>query len=165
MAVDLNSRIQEIIECLKEQNKLVLELVEIGEKQVEALEIDDIQNINDINVMQEKLGKNLALQEKKRRELVYEVGSILNKNEIKMSDIISTLPEKDKKELQALSDSIMENHQKLEEIHDLSRLLLKQSLKYVQKIMDCIEPQSPKTYGASGQIERSQVPNSLNKSI
>lgn len=165
MSVDLNSLAQEIIECLKKQNKLILELIEIGEKQVEALKIDDIKGLNDINAMQENLGKSLALYEKKRRELVYNAGLILGKNEIKMSDVIAVVPEKDKKELLALSDSIMANHQKLEEIHDLSRLLLKQSLKYVQKIVDCIEPQSPKTYGSSGQIERIQAPNSLNKSI
>ncbi|WP_028307527.1 flagellar protein FlgN [Desulfitibacter alkalitolerans] len=165
MTIDLNSRIQEIIECLKEQNKLILELVEIGEKQIEALKIDDIQSINNINAIQEKLGRSLALQEKKRRELVYEIGSILGKDDIRMLDIIFIVPGEDKKELKKLSDNIMENHQKLEETHELSRLLLKQSLKYVQKIMDCIEPQGQKTYGSSGQIERSQVPNSLNKSI
>ncbi|KUO52794.1 MAG: hypothetical protein APF76_02340 [Desulfitibacter sp. BRH_c19] len=165
MTKDFNSCIQDIIVCLIEQNSLIIELVKISQNQVEALKVDNIQELNDIAIVQERLGRSLALQEKKRRELVRKMVPIIGKEDIKMSDVITASSNNDRVKLQDLTESLVLNQLKLQETHELSRMLLKQSIQYVQKMMDCIEPNRLKTYGSSGQVDRTEISNAINRSV
>ncbi len=155
----------QIKHLLEEQNQIMKQLIQVGEEQLEALKIDDIEHINATTSKQETLGRMLALKEKERRETAYALGKQLNIDNIKLSDILNIVNDKERIKLNELSQEIITNQEKLHDINETSKLLLRQSLHYVQKIMDSIDPPENKTYGSSGQIERKNNISSLNRSI
>ncbi len=165
MSKSTADHVLQITQLLEEQNQIIKELIQVGEEQLEALKIDDIEQINATASKQENLGRMLALKEKERREIAYTLGKELNIDNIKLSDILKIVDEKYRNKLNEISQEIITNQEKLHDINETSKLLLRQSLQYVQKIMNCIDPPENKIYGSSGQIERTNNISSLNRSV
>ncbi len=156
--------IKQLIECLTEQAKLIAKLVSVGEGQIDALKVDNISLIKATITEQEKLGRQLALREKARREIVFEIGRQFG-SEFKLVDILQKVSSDEKQQLQRLSDNIVQNQLKLHAINELTRLLLKQSLQYVHRMLSHINPQIQQTYGVSGKVEQVYDTVVLNRSV
>lgn len=165
MTNDINKYIQELTTCLTNQDNLIQQLITTAQNQVSALEVDDISELNNTSAKQEQLGRELALQEKRRRELVHKLETLTGKDKLKMTDIIKLAPSEEQQNLQKLTDNLIKNQIKLQEAHELSRLLLQQSFQYVQKLMDSLDPNRQKIYGSTGQVESIETTNALNRSI
>lgn len=162
---NLEVYINEIKISLQKQNQLIKELIQINSSQIEALQKDDIETINYTASEQERLGRELALEERKRREIVFKLGRQYNNENIKMSDIYKLVSDSEARVLRDLSNKIIANHTKLQELNETAKLLLKQSMHYVQKILNILDPSSNKTYSSNGRIERTDNPSILNRSV
>ncbi len=140
-------QIKDIIVCLETQNNLMRELMEVGQRQLEAIKDDDLPKINVANKEQENLGRQLALMEKKRRELTFQFSKEYGKEEAKLADIMQAATPEQKQILKQLSEQIICNQSKLGEINELTSLLLRQSLHYIQRLLGSISPDEQKGSG------------------
>jgi len=161
----VNEIVFEITSCLAQQNALIEELIKTGQKQVDGLKADIFHEIVDSINNQEKLGKQLALLEKQRLGLVRQLGQVIGKRDLKIKEIAKLASPDQRQQLDELTENIIMNQQKLQEINNLAALLLKQSLNYTQKVLQCLQPREQKTYDSTGQLEQAAKINVINWSI
>jgi hypothetical protein len=144
-----------IIDCLKEQNNLMTQILAVSYQQIDAIKINDLEQITSTTAKQNDLGRKLALKEKERRELA---GSKI------LSELIDIANPTEQQTLQELSEQIRANQIELQDQNELIRMLLKPSLQYINKLLGCFNSSEETTYGATGKVKQHQL-NTLNCSV
>ena len=144
-----------IIDCLKEQNNLMTQILAVSYQQIDAIKTNDLEQITLTTTKQNDLGRKLALKEKERRELA---GSKI------LSELIDIANPNEQQTLQELSEQIRANQIELQDQNELIRMLLKPSLQYINKLLGCFNSSEETTYGATGKVKQHQL-NTLNCSV
>jgi len=143
-----------LVKILDKQNSLIEQLRDLVSEQLQALKRDDLNEIIKITSHQEYIGRQLALLEQQRR-LILENFSQEHGIEINhFSHLLSHISSGDFAELQKSRDEIINGCQKLKEEQGLNALLLKQGLKYAERILRVFNSTKTIVYGNTGDLKR-----------
>jgi len=145
--------VKDIIEILNKQNEHINELLELAGEQLQALKRDDLDEIKYITSQQEYIGRQLAVLEQQRRVILEQYSQefeidINNFSELQMytsKDVFA--------EIQKIRDEIINGCQKIKEKQGLNALLLKQGLKYTERMMGVLNGKKSFIYGKTGDIQ------------
>jgi len=159
--------LDELIEILTKQNQIIITLKELANKQFQALQHEDVVLVSSITGEQELKGRELALLEKQRIELLNSGFQINGKEHIgaDITEISELLGFEQKKAWEELIKEIKKNHHELTEIHRMNMSLLKQGLKYSEKMLYFLNKTSINTYGSSGLIQHMGSESNLDRNI
>lgn len=143
-----------LVQILGKQNSFIEELRDLASEQLQALKQDDLNKIIKITNHQEYIGRQLAVLEQ-RRQLILEKYSQEHGIEIKhFSDLQMLIDSNDFAEIQKSRDEIINGCQKLREEQELNALLLKQGLKYADKILGLLNSKKSFVYCKTGDIKK-----------
>ncbi|HHU31889.1 MAG: flagellar protein FlgN [Zhaonellaceae bacterium] len=150
---------------LERQNHLVLELLRLGEEELEALKTDDLQALQEVIKDQQSLGESLAKLEQERLELQdylaqkYNMPKGFTLKELAESQVPGS------QEIMPLGQTLADNYSKLQELNETNNLLIRQSLSLINKMLSVFSQQSGATYGPSGQVSANSSSLKLDKSV
>jgi len=146
--------VKDIIRILNKQNKHINELLELAGEQLQALKRDDLDEIKYITSQQEYIGRQLAILEQQRRIILEQYSQefeidINNLSELQLYTSKDVLAE-----IQKTRDEIINGCQKIKEQQGLNALLLKQGLKYTERMLEVLNGKKSFIYGKTGDIQR-----------
>ncbi|MGI6552549.1 MAG: flagellar protein FlgN [Clostridia bacterium] len=125
-------------EILMEQNRLVEELLRWGQEELEALTNDDFGRLLEITQKQQFCGEKLKALEQKRLASLEKLQNILGlEPKASLEELIKQQPDLPES-FTKLAEILRKNFRELQELNELNSLLIKQSLAYVQKVMNAL---------------------------
>jgi len=143
-----------LIKILNQQNRLIAELGSLVNGQLQALKQDDLDKITSINSQQEYIGRQIADLEKQRLLLIKDYSRMIGFDIKNFSELQQFTTSSDWNEIQKLRDEILNTSQKIKRDSELNALLLKQGLKYSEKMLHVLNPNKSSVYGKSGDLSR-----------
>ncbi|MBO8167953.1 MAG: flagellar protein FlgN [Thermoanaerobacteraceae bacterium] len=153
-------------ELLVKQNEIIEELIALGERETEALKENDIKNLAQIVREQEQVGVQLAEMEKERLALQEELAAKLPAaRDAGLKDILRMSALSHTEELEQLADKLKENYRQLQVLNETNKLLIRQSLSYVNKILSVLTPQEEKTYHRSGMVKQKTATSTIDRTV
>lgn len=150
---------------LEQQNLLVLDLLRLGEEELEALKTDNLPALQEVIVKQQSLSESLAKLEQERLELqAYLVKEAQLPEAFTLKDLAeSGIP--GSQEIVSLGKTLADNYEKLRELNETNNLLIRQSLSLINKMLSIFAPQNGTTYGRTGQVSANSSSVKLDKSV
>lgn len=139
-----------LIKILNQQSSLIAELKNLANEQLQALKQDDLEKIIAITGQQEYIGRQLAGLEEQRRQIIDDYSGINGIEVEGLSDLQPYIKNRDWNEIQIYREEITHNSQAIKQTNELNTLLLKQGLKYADKMLNLLQPQKPRIYSKSG---------------
>ncbi|MDK2820343.1 MAG: hypothetical protein PWP31_308 [Clostridia bacterium] len=107
-------------EILQDELKVLKELVAVSQKEQITLKTEDIKSLQSVTEVKADLSRRLAMLEQERGQ-----SPELNKMD---------------KEIDQLKEALANTVRELQEINETNRLLTRQSLAYVKKILSLLKP-------------------------
>ncbi|MEA4924182.1 MAG: flagellar protein FlgN [Syntrophomonadaceae bacterium] len=157
--------VDKLIKILDKQNSLIEELRALTSVQLQALKQNDLTEIININSQQEYVGRQLAVLEQQRRVIIEKV-SLDNGIDIKhFSDLVSHTTRDEFAEIEKKRNVIIAACQKLREEQRLNALLLKQGLRYAERILGIINPKRSLVYDKTGDLKRAESIGRLDANV
>jgi flagellar biosynthesis/type III secretory pathway chaperone len=143
-----------LLKILNQQNSLIEELCGLADEQLQALKRDDLDKIKSITSHQEYIRRQMAVLEERRRLIIEEYSRTIGVEIKHFSELMLYTSSDDLDEIQRIRDEIIDRCQKLKEENELNALLLKQGLKYTEKLLGVLNPNKSFVYGKSGDVHR-----------
>ena len=137
------SVIQELISILDEEQQIYEELLPIASEKTNVIIKNNLESLQSITTREQQALDRIATLEKKRSEVIVNIGIILNKKpaDIKLKDIVKVLdnsPE-EQRELAQIHDNLKRTVQRLVNINTQNRSLIEQSLEMIEFNMNLIQ--------------------------
>ena len=137
------SVIQELISVLDEEQRIYEELLPIASEKTNVIIKNNLESLQSITTREQQALDRIATLEKKRSEVIVNIGIILNRKaaDINIRDIIKVLensPE-EQKELSLLHDNLKRTVQRLVDINVQNKSLIEQSLDMIEFNMNLIQ--------------------------
>lgn len=137
---------------LEKQNYLVMELLRLGEEELEALKVDNLKQLQDIMQRQQPLSEELFQLEKERAQLQQELAREFNLEEQLTFQVLADAKIAGSEKVVAMGNLIRDNFMKLREINETNNLLIRQSLSYINKMLNLVAAKQSSTYDNNGQV-------------
>lgn len=150
MELDVNV----LIKILSEQKSLLAELSDLATEQLQALKHDDLDKIKNITCQQEYIGIKLAALEQKRSSVMVKYSAKIGMEIEHFSELQMYISSEDFAEVKMIRDDIIDSSKKIKRENELNSLLLKQGLKYAEKMLGVLSPNKSYVYGKSGDVRR-----------
>ena len=129
------SLIEELIMVLGNEEKIYSEIIPIAEKKTQIIVNNDLQSLNSITEEEQELLGKISKLEKKRQEVIRNIGIVMNKKESELNfvTIIELLngQEKEQEELRKLHDKLKGTIDILSTLNERNQMLIKQSLEMI----------------------------------
>ena len=129
------SLIEELIMVLGDEEKIYSEIIPIAEKKTQIIVNNDLQSLNSITEEEQELLGKISKLEKKRQEVIRNIGIVMNKKESELNfiTIIELLKgqEKEQEELRKLHDKLKRTIDTLSTLNERNQMLIKQSLEMI----------------------------------
>ena len=129
------SLIEELIMVLGDEEKIYSEIIPIAEKKTQIIVNNDLQSLNSITEEEQELLGKISKLEKKRQEVIRNIGIVMNKKESELNfvTIIELLDgqEKEQEELRKLHDKLKRTIDILSALNERNQMLIKQSLEMI----------------------------------
>ena len=129
------SLIEELIMVLGDEEKIYSEIIPIAEKKTQIIVNNDPQSLNSITEEEQELLGKISKLEKKRQEVIRNIGIVMNKKESELNfvTIIELLngQEKEQEELRKLHDKLKGTIDVLSTLNERNQMLIKQSLEMI----------------------------------
>ena len=129
------SLIEELIMVLGDEEKIYSEIIPIAEKKTQIIVNNDLQSLNSITEEEQGLLGKISKLEKKRQEVIRNIGIVMNKKESELNfvTIIELLngQEKEQEELRKLHDKLKRTIDILSTLNERNQMLIKQSLEMI----------------------------------
>jgi len=129
------SLIEELIMVLGDEEKIYSEIIPIAEKKTQIIVNNDLQSLNSITEEEQELLGKISKLEKKRQEVIRNIGIVMNKKESELNfiTIIELLKgqEKEQEELRKLHDKLKRTIDILSTLNERNQMLIKQSLEMI----------------------------------
>lgn len=129
------SLIEELIMVLGNEEKIYSEIIPIAEKKTQIIVNNDLQSLNSITEEEQELLGKISKLEKKRQEVIRNIGIVMNKKESELNfvTIIELLngQEKEQEELRKLHDKLKRTIDILSTLNERNQMLIKQSLEMI----------------------------------
>ena len=129
------SLIEELIMVLGDEEKIYSGIIPIAEKKTQIIVNNDLQSLNSITEEEQELLGKISKLEKKRQEVIRNIGIVMNKKESELNfvTIIELLDgqEKEQEELRKLHDKLKRTIDVLSTLNERNQMLIKQSLEMI----------------------------------
>ena len=129
------SLIEELIMVLGDEEKIYSEIIPVAEKKTQIIVNNDLQSLNSITEEEQELLGKISKLEKKRQEVIRNIGIVMNKKESELNfiTIIELLngQEKEQEELRKLHDKLKRTIDVLSTLNERNQMLIKQSLEMI----------------------------------
>ena len=133
--ITLGRLIEELIMVLGDEEKIYSEIIPIAEKKTQIIVNNDLQSLNSITEEEQELLGKISKLEKKRQEVIRNIGIVMNKKESELNfvTIIELLngQEKEQEELRKLHDKLKRTIDVLSTLNERNQMLIKQSLEMI----------------------------------
>lgn len=139
-----------LIDTLRQQSSLVAELKNLTQQQLQALKQDELKQIAVLTEQQEFVSRQLAELEEQRRQIIAGYTEVIGIQPEGISELQTYIDHHDWQQIQTYRDEITQNSQAIQQTNQLNTLLLKQGLKYAEKMLNLLQAQKPRIYGKSG---------------
>lgn len=139
-----------LLKLMNQQSNFIAELRNLANQQLLALQQDDLDEITSITGQQEYIGRKIAELEEQRQQLIRNYSGLVGFEIKHLSNLQQNVSSRDWDEIQTLKDEIIDRSQEIKQTNELNTLLLKQSLKYTEKILHIFHPNKSSIYGKSG---------------
>ena len=120
---------------LGDEEKIYSEIIPIAEKKTQIIVNNDLQSLNSITEEEQELLGKISKLEKKRQEVIRNIGIVMNKKESELNfvTIIELLngQEKEQEELRKLHDKLKRTIDVLSTLNERNQMLIKQSLEMI----------------------------------
>lgn len=147
----------DILNALREEKRLLLEMLDTLEEEKTALINNDTEKIQKALKNKEDLKSRIDDIEKVR---IDKYGTQ------RLKEILPGLGSSEKEEAEKLGSDMAEIVYKIQQTNETNRMLIKQSLSYVKLLMNILLPQKVTVYGQTGQVQGgAQNTSILNKSV
>ena len=147
------SLIEELIKVLGDEEKIYAEIIPLAEKKTRIIVNNDLQSLTGITEEEQLLVGKISKLEKKRREVIRNIGIVMNKKESELNfiTIIESLKgqEKEQEELKKLHDRLKSTIELLSVLNERNQMLIKQSLEMIDFDINLL--QSLRTSPGAGQ--------------
>ncbi len=151
------SLIEELIMVLGDEERVYAEIIPVAEKKTRIIVNNDLQSLNSITEEEQALIGRISKLEKKRQEVIRNIGIVMNKKESELNfiTIIDLLKdrEKEQEELRKLHDKLKRTIDALKLINERNQMLIKQSIEMID--FDINLMQSLRTSPGVGQYNTS----------
>ena len=151
------SLIEELIMVLGDEEKIYSEIIPVAEEKTRVIVNNDLQSLNSITEEEQALIGRISKLEKKRQEVIRNIGIVMNKKESELNfiTIIDLLKgqEKEQEELRKLHDRLKRTIDALKLINERNQMLIKQSIEMID--FDINLMQSLRTSPGVGQYNTS----------
>ena len=151
------SLIEELIKVLGDEEKIYAEIIPLAEKKTRIIVNNDLQSLNSITEEEQALIGRISKLERKRQEVIRNIGIVMNKKESELNfiTIIDLLKgqEKEQEELRKLHDRLKRTIDALKLINERNQMLIKQSIEMID--FDINLMQSLRTSPGVGQYNTS----------
>lgn len=151
------SLIEELIMVLGDEERVYAEIIPVAEKKTRIIVNNDLQSLNSITEEEQALIGRISKLEKKRQEVIRNIGIVMNKKESELNfiTIIDLLKgqEKEQEELRKLHDRLKRTIDALKLINERNQMLIKQSIEMID--FDINLMQSLRTSPGVGQYNTS----------
>lgn len=131
---------RELADVLRDELAVLQELLAVGRQEQEALMTDDLAGIQAATGRKEELARRLAALEEERQQ-VMEASPETSVAGAQASRVRG----RDDDEINRLRDSLRQAVREFQEVNETNRLLARQSLAYVQKMLSLLLPQGVST--------------------
>ena len=121
------SLIEELIMVLGDEEKIYSEIIPIAEKKTQIIVNNDLQSLTGITEEEQELVGKISKLERKRQEVIRNIGIVMNKKE---SELLNG-QEKEQEELRRLHDKLKATIEMLAVLNERNQLLIKQSLEMI----------------------------------
>ena len=147
------SLIEELIKVLGDEEKIYAEIIPLAEKKTRIIVNNDLQSLTGITEEEQLLVGKISKLEKKRREVIRNIGIVMNKKESELNfitiiDLLKGL-EKEQEELKKLHDRLKSTIELLSVLNERNQMLIKQSLEMIDFDINLL--QSLRTSPGAGQ--------------
>ena len=137
------SLIEELIMVLGDEEKIYSEIIPVAEKKTQIIVNNDLQSLNSITEEEQALVSKISKLEKKRQEVIRNIGIVMNKKESELNfvTIIDLLngQEKEQEELRRLHDKLKRTVEALSLINERNQMLIKQSIEMIDFDINLIQ--------------------------
>lgn len=151
------SLIEELIMVLGDEEKVYAEIIPVAEEKTRVIVNNDLQSLNSITEEEQALIGRISKLERKRQEVIRNIGIVMNKKESELNfiTIIDLLKgqEKEQEELRKLHDKLKRTIDALKLINERNQMLIKQSIEMID--FDINLMQSLRTSPGVGQYNTS----------
>ena len=151
------SLIEELIMVLGDEEKVYAEIIPVAEEKTRVIVNNDLQSLNSITEEEQALIGRISKLEKKRQEVIRNIGIVMNKKESELNFITITDllkgQEKEQEELRKLHDRLKRTIDTLRLINERNQMLIKQSIEMID--FDINLMQSLRTSPGVGQYNTS----------
>ena len=151
------SLIEELIMVLGDEEKVYAEIIPVAEEKTRVIVNNDLQSLNSITEEEQALIGRISKLEKKRQEVIRNIGIVMNKKESELNfiTIIDLLKgqKKEQEELRKLHDRLKRTIDALKLINERNQMLIKQSIEMID--FDINLMQSLRTSPGVGQYNTS----------
>jgi len=146
--------VNNLIKILNRQKKLLEELNKLAGEQLQAIKQDSPEEITAITARQEYSARQLALLEEQRNSVIEEYSQKIGMEIKNFSELLLHLKSDDREEIKKIRDDILAECHQLDEANELNTLLLKQSLRFSEHILEILNGRNFPVYGRSGDVHR-----------
>ncbi|GMQ58057.1 hypothetical protein AN1V17_24520 [Vallitalea sediminicola] len=157
------SLIEDLIITLEDEKQCYKKLLTVGEAKTEIIIKGDISALNELTREEQQMASHVIRIDKKREEIINDIAIVTNKDsdELTINNLAVLLAkqEKEHSKLNNLKEDIREVVERLQVINDRNKILLKESLDYIDFTMNALQSESAMTnsnYEAQGNIYNSQ---------
>jgi len=149
-----------LIKLLADQEELMALLVLVGEREMAALQKNDLPGLCALVSEQEKTSQTLSRLEEERVRLQKELSATLQPGSSMILRDLLPFAGKDQVRLEIIAASLEAHCLRLQELNETNTLLIRQSLAYINQILPHLVPNEGTTYSPEGhlhQLSRSAV--------
>jgi flagellar biosynthesis/type III secretory pathway chaperone len=129
-----------LIGIMHQQSRLVADLENLIKEQLQALQQDDLNKITAVTNQQEYIGRRIAELEEQRLRMMEDYSRMTGFEMKHFHDLQQQVTQRDWHELQTLREEITNSSQAIKGINELNALLLKQGLKYAERMLHILHP-------------------------
>ncbi|WP_338819267.1 hypothetical protein MTCOM_06780 [Moorella thermoacetica] len=131
---------RELADVLRDELAVLQELLAVGRQEQEALVTDELAGIQAATGRKEELARRLAALEEERQQVME-----ASPETSAAGAPASRVRGRDDEEINRLRDSLRQAVREFQEVNETNRLLARQSLAYVQKMLSLLLPEGVST--------------------
>jgi flagellar biosynthesis/type III secretory pathway chaperone len=156
---NVDSAMQQLVELVQKEVETFQALLDSMESEQKALIAQDVSGIEKTVISQRELAVNAAALERARTKLVVELSQELGEtaSDLTLKSLIDRIEGEHSKHLGEMRETLIAMHEKIQNANKQNALLIKQSMKYVDKSLQILAGDGPETgvYARSGKVSKS----------
>ncbi|KKM12372.1 hypothetical protein SY88_04305 [Clostridiales bacterium PH28_bin88] len=142
-----------LVNLLERQNRLMEDLIHLGREEMTALKDNDMDALARVTREQEQASRQLVIIEGERVEVQHRLGQTLDLGSgLTLGDVLPYAGGEYRESLMGIADTLRRNYAQLQELNEINKLLIRQSLGYINRLLQAMVPTENLTYGSMGQV-------------